>query len=158
MSLGFFWLICLVFETWSNQIIICFRRFLSKWSFWFPHKIFVYLKLKKKFFSKAAWVPIADMLLQLSNLNWSLSYCLKLRYINFFGSNFSKIFLRIVYIIWSLKPVSKEFVSRNKNFEFAISKSMHKPPSPLSYCKTCASKGNPSLLYSLLLCWNDQEW
>ena len=41
----------------------------------FPRKIFVYLKLKKKKkkFSKAAWVFVADILLQISNLNWSLS-------------------------------------------------------------------------------------
>ena len=63
-------------------IIIWFWRLLLKWSFWFPLKIFVYLELKKK-------KKITDIILQISNLNWSLSYCLKLRYIDFFDSNFS---------------------------------------------------------------------
>ena len=30
----------------------------------------------------------ADILLKISNQNWSLSYCLNLPYINFFGSKF----------------------------------------------------------------------
>ena len=32
-----------------------------------------------------------------------------------------------------MKSVSKEFVFINENFEFVISKSMHKPPSPLKH-------------------------
>ena len=125
MSLGIFDLFNLFLRRYL--IIICFRRFLLKCGFWFS--------CKNKLFSKSAWVVLADILLKLSNLNWSLSYCLKLRYIDFFGSNFSNFVLRIVYIIWwwSLKPVSKEFVFINENFEFVISKSMHEPPSPLKH-------------------------
>ena len=122
-----------------DLIIICLRTFLLKWSF-FPRKVFFFLgtflsNIKTKLFSKTAWVLIADILLKISSLNWSLSYCLKLRYIDFFGSNFSNFVLRIVYIIWwwSFKPVTKKFVFKNKNFEFVISKSMHQPPSYLKH-------------------------
>ena len=78
---------------------------------------------------------IVDILLKISNLNWSLSYCLKVWYIDFFGLKFSNFVLRIVYVIWwwSLNPVSKEFAFINKNFEFVISKSMDEPPSPLKH-------------------------
>ena len=138
MSIKFFYLLALFLR--RDLIIICFGRLPLKWGFWFPRKIFVFLgaclsKIETKFFSKAAWVLTADMLLQISNLNCSLSNCLKLRYINFFGPNFSNFDLRIVYIKWwlSLKPVSEEFVLINENFEFVISKYMHKLPSPLKH-------------------------
>ena len=136
ISIGFFNLLALFLR--RDLIIICFQRFLLKWVFLFPRRIFVFLgaclsKIETKLPSKAAWVLTADILLQISNLNCTLSNCLKLRYINFFCSNFSNFVLRIVYIIWwwSCKPVSKEFFLRNENFEFVISKSMHEPLTPL---------------------------
>ena len=81
-----FWLIYLVFETWSDHYSLV--------------KFFVFLgaclpEIETKLFSKTAWVLIADILLKMSNLNWSVSYCLKLWYIDFFGSNFSKFVLNI---------------------------------------------------------------
>ena len=36
-------------------------------------------------------------------------------------------------MIMILKPVSKEFVFINENFEFVVSKSMYEPPSPLKH-------------------------
>ena len=62
--------------------------------------IFVFLgaclsKIETKLFLKAAWVLIADILSKISNLNWSPSYCLKLRYIKFFGSTFYQWFSNI---------------------------------------------------------------
>ena len=138
MSIGFFDLLALFLK--PDLLIISFQRLLLKWGFWFPRKSFVFLgaclsKIETKLFSKAAWVLTAGLLWQIPNLNWSLSNCLKLRYINFFGLSFSNFVLRIVYIIWwwSLKPVSREFVFINEHFEFAITKSMHKPPSPLKH-------------------------
>ena len=75
-----------------DLIIIGFRRFLLKWFFWFPRKFFVLLwaylyKVQIKLFLKATCVFIVDILLKISSLNWSLSYCFKLRYIDFFGLN-----------------------------------------------------------------------
>ena len=43
MSLGFFDLFALLLR--RDLIIICFRRFLLKWGFWFPSKIVVLLGL-----------------------------------------------------------------------------------------------------------------
>ena len=56
-------------------------------------------KIETKLFAKAAWVLMVDILLQISNLNWSLLNCLKLRYINLFGLNFSNFVLKIVYMM-----------------------------------------------------------
>ena len=56
-------------------------------------------KIETKLFAKAAWVLVVDILLQISNLNWSLLNCLKLRYINLFGLNFSNFVLKIVYMM-----------------------------------------------------------
>ena len=56
-------------------------------------------KTETKLFAKAAWVLMVDILLQISNLNWSLLNCLKLRYINLFGLNFSNFVLKIVYMM-----------------------------------------------------------
>ena len=56
-------------------------------------------KIETKLFAKAAWVLIVDILLQISNLNWSLLNWLKLRYINLFGLNFSNFVLKIVYMM-----------------------------------------------------------
>ena len=103
MPLGLFDLFALFLR--HDLIIICFRRFLLKWRFWFPRKFFVFLraclsKIETKLFLKASWVLKSDILLKISNLNSSLSYCLKLRYVDFFGLNFSDFVLRIVYILW----------------------------------------------------------
>ena len=116
LSLGYFDLFALFLR--HDIIIICFWRFLLKWAFWFLHRFFFLgaclHKIETKLLLKAAWVLIADILLKISNLSWWLSYCLKLRYIDFFGSNVSNIVLSIVYIIWSwsLKSVSTEFAFR----------------------------------------------
>ena len=56
-------------------------------------------KIETKLFAKAAWVLTVDILLQIYNLNWSLLNCLRLRYINLFGSNFSNFVLKIVYMM-----------------------------------------------------------
>ena len=56
-------------------------------------------KIETKLFAKAAWVLMVDILLQISSLNWSLLNCLKLRYINLFGLNFSNFVLKIVYMM-----------------------------------------------------------
>ena len=56
-------------------------------------------KIETKLFAKAAWVLVVDILLQISNLNWSLLNCLKLRYVNLFGLNFSNFVLKIVYMM-----------------------------------------------------------
>ena len=136
MSLGCFDLFALFLR--HDMIIICFRRFSLKWGFWIPPNFFFLeaclSKIERQLFLNAARILIAGILF-ISNLNWALSYCLKSRYVYFFGSNFSNIVLRIIYItcLWSLKPVSKEFAFINKNFEFVISKSMHGPPSPLRH-------------------------
>ena len=129
MSLGFFEFFALFLR--RDRVIICLRRFLLKWGFWFSRKILfswehVQLKCNQNYFQR---------LHGLFNLNWLLSTCLKLRYINFLGSNFSNFVLRKVYIIcwWPLKPVPKEFLSINENFEFVISKSMNEPLSPLKH-------------------------
>ena len=100
MSLEFFDLLTLFLR--RDVIIICFRKFLLKWGFWFSCKIFVFFgaclsEIETKLFSKTAWVLIADILLKMSNLNWSLSYCLKLWYIDFFSSNFLNFVLNISY-------------------------------------------------------------
>ena len=42
MSLRFFDLFTLFLK--CEVIIICFKRFLLKWGFWFPHKIFCFLR------------------------------------------------------------------------------------------------------------------
>ena len=81
MSIGFFELLVLFLR--RDLSIICFRRFLLKWGVWFPHKGFVFWrvclsKIETKLFSKAAWVLTSEILLKISNLNWSLSNCLKL--------------------------------------------------------------------------------
>ena len=138
MSLRFLDLFALFLR--RDLVIIYFWRFLLKWGFWFPSKICVFLgeclsQIETKLFSKAAWVLIVEIVLKISNLNWPLSHCLKPRYVDFFGSNFTNFVLRMVYIIWwwSFKPVSKEFVFKNENFEFVISKSMREPPSPLKH-------------------------
>ena len=73
ISLGFSDLFALFLR--HNLSIICFRRFLLKWSLRFPRKFFVFLgaclyKIEIKIFLEAAWVLIADILLQISNLNW----------------------------------------------------------------------------------------
>ena len=101
MSLGFFWLICLVFETSGYHLLakvlikMGFLKFLFSWEH-------VYLKCKQNYFQS---------LHGFSNLNWSLSSCLRLWYINFFDSNFSNFVFRNVYIIWwwLFQPLSKEF-------------------------------------------------
>ena len=124
-----FWLISLVFETSGYhllaKVLIKMVFFYSRIKFLFSWE-HVYLKCKQNYFQR---------LHGFSNLNWSLSSCLKLWYINFFDSNFSNFVFRNVYIIWwwSLQPVSKEFVFINENFEFIISKSMDEPPSPLKH-------------------------
>ena len=125
MSIGFFDLLALIFR--RDLIIIYIPMFLLKWDFWFTKKMFwenVCLKLKQSYFQRLHWFLQKTYCLQISNLYWALSNCLKLRYINYF-SNFV---LRIVHIIrwWSLKPASKEFFFINENFKFIISKSMHK--------------------------------
>ena len=86
-----FWLICLVFETWSSHhllakvlIKMAFFNSLVKFLFSWKH---VYLKCKQNYFYR---------LLGFSNLNWSLSISLKLRYINLFGSDFSNLFSEFV--------------------------------------------------------------
>ena len=92
--------ICLISETRSDHYLL--PKVLIKWSFWFPRKTFVYLKLKTEIaVYRFLWFKLFKFCFQNS------------------------------IIIWSLKPVSKEFVSKNKNFDFVISKSMHKPSSPL---------------------------
>ena len=65
-------------------------------------KIFIFLgvclsKIEAQLFSKGAWILIESILLKISNLNWSLLDCLKLRYINFFGSNFKFCFGNSIY-------------------------------------------------------------
>ena len=75
VSIGFFGLIALFLR--RDLIIICFGRFLSKLGLGLPRKIFVFLraclsKIQTKLFSKAAWVLIADIRLQISNINWSI--------------------------------------------------------------------------------------
>ena len=130
MSLGIFDFFQLI---WScDLIIICSRRFLLKWGFLFSQE-YVYVKIETKLFLKAPWVLIASILLKISNLNWSLSYYLKLRYMNFFSSKFSNFVLRIVFIMVITQTNFKKFVVINENFEFVISKSMHEPLSPLKH-------------------------
>ena len=117
MQLGLFDLFALFLR--CDLVIICLRRFLLKLGFFDSLVIFlfswkhVYLKCKQNYFQR---------LHGFSNLNWSLSSCLKLWYISCFCSNFSNFVFRKVHIIswWSLKPVSKEFVFINENFEFII--------------------------------------
>ena len=79
-------------------------KVLIEMGFWFPRKIFVFLgaclsKIETELFSKAAWVLTVDILVQISNLNWSLLNCLILQYINFLWFRLSDFVLRIVYII-----------------------------------------------------------
>ena len=100
MSLGFFELFALFLR--RNLIIIClqiipFEVNLRNEKFLFPRKIFVFLgaclsEFEAKLFPNASGVPRADMLLKISNLNCSLSYRMKLRYVYFFGLNFSYFF------------------------------------------------------------------
>ena len=117
-----------------DLIIICFRRFSLKWGFWFPRKCFVFLGVNQIIFIGCMGSHSRHTI---KNIQFKLvtTYCLKLRYIDLFGLNFSNFVLRIVCIIWwwSLKPVSKAFAFINDNFEFVISKSMHEPPSPLKH-------------------------
>ena len=117
---------------------IAFFDSLPEWAFWFLYKSFVFwgmflYRTETKLFSKSAWALAVDILLQISNLNWSQWIGLQLWYINFFGPNFLNFVLIIVFFIWrwSLKPFSKEIIFINESLEFLISKSMHKPPSPL---------------------------
>ena len=155
MQLGLFDLFALFLR--CDLVIICLRRFLLKLGFFDSLVIFlfswkhVYLKCKQNYFQR---------LHGFSNLNWSLSSCLKLWYISCFGSNFSNFVFRKVHIIsrWSLKPVSKEFVFINENFEFIITKSMHEPPSPLKhvFCfiifwKVCSWRRSFITLFSVSL-------
>ena len=61
LSLGYFDLFALLLR--HDIIIICFRRFLIKWAFWFLHRFFVFLgaclhKIETKLLLKAAWVLI----------------------------------------------------------------------------------------------------
>ena len=111
-----------------DLIIICFRRFSSKWGFWFSRKFFVFLGVNQIIFKGCMGSHSRHTI---KNIQFKLvtTYCLKLRYIDLFGLNFSNFVLRIVCIIWwwSLKPVSKAFAFTNDNFEFVISKSMHEP-------------------------------
>ena len=58
LSLGYFDLFVLFLR--HDIIIICFRRFLLKWAFWFLHIFFVFLgaclhKIETKLLLKAAW-------------------------------------------------------------------------------------------------------
>ena len=98
MSLGFFELFALFLR--RNLIIIClqiipFEVNLRNEKFLFPRKIFVFLgaclsEFEANLFPNASGVHRADMLLKISNC--SLSYRMKLRYIYFFGLNFSYFF------------------------------------------------------------------
>ena len=138
ISLGFSDLFALFLR--HNLIIICFRRFLLKWSLRFPRKFFVFLgaclyKIEIKIFLEAAWVLIADILLQISNLNWFTMILYEIAVNWFFWFILFNFVLRIVCIIWwwSLRPVWEEFAFIIQNFEFVISKSRHEPPSPLKH-------------------------
>ena len=80
----------IVFETWSDNYLL--PKVLIKVGFSILSYFFFFLgaclsKTKTKLFSKAALVLITDILLKISNLNWS-KYCLTLCYINFCGSKF----------------------------------------------------------------------
>ena len=97
-----FWIIWIDLETLSDYHLLL--RFIFNWGFWFSCKFFIFLgvflsKIETKLLSKTAWVLITSILLKISNLNWSLSYCLKLQYINFLGSKFSNFILRILYMM-----------------------------------------------------------
>ena len=135
MSLGFFDLFALFFRL--NLIIICFRRFLLKRGLWFPRKIFVFLgACLSKIETKIIFIGCMGSHSRhtIKNIQFKLVsiILLEIRYIDFFGSNFSNFVLRIACIIWwwSLKPASTEFVFIN---EFVISKSMHEPSLPLKH-------------------------
>ena len=113
MSLGLFDLFELIWR--RDLTIICSWRFLLKWGFWFSSKIFIFLevflsKIETRLFSKTTWVPIASMLLKTSNSNWPLSFCLKWRYIYFFGSKFV---LKIAYMMVITQTNFKE-ICRHK--------------------------------------------
>ena len=84
MSLGFFDLFALFLR--RDLVIICLQRFLLKWCFdslvkflfFYEH---VYLKLKQNYFKVCIGSHGRHTI---TNLNWPLSSCFKLRYINFF--------------------------------------------------------------------------
>ena len=93
MSLGFFDLFVMFLR--RDLVIICLRRFLLKCFFYSLVKcvfswVHDYLKCKQNYFQR---------LHGFSDLNWSLSSCLKLRYINFFGSNYSNFVFRICIFV-----------------------------------------------------------
>ena len=76
-----FWLIAFVLRRYL--IIFRFQRILLEWAFWFLYKSFVFLgmllyRTETKLFSKSAWALVVDILLQISNLNWSQWICLQL--------------------------------------------------------------------------------
>ena len=138
MSPGFFDLFDLFYR--RNLIIICFRRFLLKRCFWFPHKIFIFLgaylcKIEIKIIFKGCMCSHRRRTIKNIQFKLVTIILFEIRYTDFFGSNFSNFVLRIACTIWwwSLKPASKEFVFINVNFEFVFSKSMHKPPLPLKH-------------------------
>ena len=112
-----FWLIWIDLEMWSDLHLL--PKVLIKMGFLIlSKKKFFFLgvclsKIETKLFLKTAWVLIASILLNMSNLNWSLSFCLKLRYINFSGSKFSSFVLRIVYMMVITQTNFKE-ICRHK--------------------------------------------
>ena len=53
---------------------------------------------------------------KIANLNWSLSYCLKLRYISFFGSKFSNFVSTIVSMMFITQTNFKEICRHKLKF------------------------------------------
>ena len=100
--------------------------------FWFPRKIFVFLgaclsKIETELFSKAAWVLTVDILVQISNLNWSLLNCLILQYINFLlVQTFRFCFENSIYHMMIITQASFKGIS--------LHKSMHEHSAPSKHC------------------------
>ena len=140
MSIEFFWLISFI----SDHYLL--QKVLIKMGFFSIIKLLFFIgaclsEIETKLFSKVAWLLTSYILLQISNLNWSLSNCLKLRYINFFGSDFSNFVLRILYSIvcstvtyhmmMIIAHTTFKGLFINEHFKFVINQSMHETPSPL---------------------------
>ena len=84
------------------------------------------------------------------SLNRALSNCLKLQYINFFGSNFSN--FNFENSVYHMMMITQTSCLHKWKFRFAISKSMHEPP-----CKILTDLSNTREIF-IFLGWSLVNW
>ena len=107
-----------------DLIIICFRRFSSKWGFWFSRKFFVFLGVNQIIFkgcmgshSRHTIKNIQFKLVTIVLFEIAVYWFLLFKLFKFCFEN----------SMYHMMMISQTNFEGNENFELAISKSMHEP-------------------------------